>query len=248
MDVIVKASAEAVADFVHEQLLEHIKLSPASVLGLPTGGTPEPIYARLVESYRSGLVSWKDITTFNLDEYIGLGADHPGSYATYMRERLFDHVDGPAEHHHIPNGLAGDPAGEAAEYEGKIAAAGGIDLMLLGLGQNGHIGFNEPGSSFQSRTRAVDLTPSTIAANQRFFGAGELPPRKAISMGIGTILEARRIIVVATGEVKAVAVRRMLGEQKTPDLPASALQDGRNVMVVLDALAASEYRGAPFVP
>lgn len=239
MKIIVKASVDAAADYVHDELVAHLVARPATVLGLPTGGTPIPIYARLVDSFRAGLCSFRQVSTFNLDEYIGLGADHPAAYATYMRHQLFDHVDCPVGQRHIPNGLAADAAAEAAEYDRAIAAAGGLDLLLLGLGQNAHIGFNEPGSDFASRTRPVELTASTIAANARYFAAGQQPPTHAISMGIGTILEARRIIIVATGDAKAEAVRRMVTEAPTTDVPGSALQLADNVTIVLDPAAAA---------
>jgi glucosamine-6-phosphate deaminase len=240
MNIIVRASADDVADHVHDELVAHLSAAPATVLGLPTGGTPVPIYARLVERFQNGRCSFKHASTFNLDEYVGLGADHPASYAAYMRRHLFDHVDCPIEQRHIPNGLAADVVAEAQEYERAIAAAGGLDYVLLGLGQNAHIGFNEPGSDFDSRTRRVELTPSTIAANARYFGEGQQPPVRAISMGIGTILEARRIVVVATGAAKAEAVRRMVKEPPTTAVPGSALQRGRDVTMVLDLAAAAE--------
>jgi len=240
MEVIVKASADAAAEYVHDLMVEQLRAFPASVLGLPTGGTPLPVYARLVESYRAGRVSFKQATTFNLDEYIGLGSEHAASYATYMRHHLFDLVDCPAEQRHIPDGLTLDIAAEAAGYDQAIAAAGGMDFLLLGLGRNAHIGFNEPGSDFASRTRAVDLDPSTIAANAQYFGQGANPPSRALSMGIATILEARRIVVLATGASKAWAVRCMVRDTPTTDVPGSALQLAGNVTVVLDGAAASE--------
>lgn len=210
------------------------------MLGLPTGGTPIPVYARLVESFRAGRCSFKHATTFNLDEYIGLGAEHPASYAAYMRENLFDQVDCPVGQYHIPDGLAEDVEAECAAYENAIAASGGLDLVLLGLGQNAHIGFNEPGADFDARTRAVDLAASTVAANARYFEAGLQPPTRALSMGIGTIVEARKIIVMATGSIKAEAVRRMVIEAPSSDVPASALQLAADVTIVLDPAAAAE--------
>ncbi|WIJ27009.1 glucosamine-6-phosphate deaminase [Devosia sp. RR2S18] len=240
MEVIVRASADAVADYVHDRIVEQLRGVPSSVLGLPTGGTPVPVYARLVESYRTGVISFKQATTFNLDEYIGLGSEHPASYAAYMRHHLFDHVDCPARRRHIPDGLASDVDAEAAAYDRAIANAGGMGLLLLGLGENAHIGFNEPGSDFASRTRPVDLAASTMAANARYFTDGTRPPTRALSMGIGTILEARSIIVMATGPRKAEAVRRMVREAPTNEVPGSALQLSRDVTVVLDHAASSK--------
>lgn len=239
MNTIVLETAEAAAHHVHDLVVAHLQSKPVTVLGLPTGGTPLPVYARLVDSHRSGLTSWMGVTSFNLDEYIGLGAEHPASYAAYMRRELFDHVDCPAAQRHIPNGLAVDPDREAEAYEAKIAAAGGLDLLLLGLGRNGHIGFNEPGSDFASRTRPVELTPSTLAANAAYFSPGETPPTRAISMGIATILQARRIVVMATGASKAEAVKNSVSGSPTPHVPGSALQAGSDVTFVLDRAAAS---------
>jgi len=221
-----------------EPLVEHLQRQPTTVLGLPTGATPLPVYARLVQSHGSGLFSMQSVTTFNLDEYCGLGVEHPASYAAYMNRALFDHVDCPAAQRYIPNGLASDAAREAAAYEAAIAAADGIDFMLLGIGRNGHIGFNEPGADFASRTRLVDLTPSTLTANKPFFADGETPPRQAISMGVGTILEARRIVVLATGASKAEAVRLSLAKPATNTVPGSALHLARDVTFVLDRLSA----------
>jgi glucosamine-6-phosphate deaminase len=239
MKIIVRATADAVADEVHALLMAHLQSQPTTVMGLPTGATPLPIYARLVDSYRAGRVSWKGVTTFNLDEYIGLGEAHPASYAAYMRRELFDHIDCPPAQRHIPNGMAFDADAESSAYEEAIAAAGGLDLMLLGLGRNGHIGFNEPGSDFASRTRPVDLTQSTLLANSTFFNLDEKQPTKAISMGIGTILEARRTIIVATGSTKAESVQRSIRGDPTIEMPGSALQLARDVTFVLDQAASS---------
>ncbi len=240
MKIVVEPSTDHVADFVHDVLVATLNATPAAVLGLPTGGTPIPVYSRLVDSYRSGRCSFRHATTFNLDEYVGLGAAHPASYAAYMREHLFDHVDCPPGQRNIPDGLASDAALECASYEQAIASAGGLDFLLLGLGQNAHIGFNEPGSDFATRTRLVELTASTIAANARYFEPGHHPPTTALSMGIGTIIEARKIIIMATGATKAEAVRRMIVDAPSTDVPASALQMSVDVTVVLDPAAAAK--------
>ncbi|MET3899595.1 glucosamine-6-phosphate deaminase [Devosia sp. UYZn731] len=238
MEIVVRPTAEAAATYAHDLLVEHVRRQPTTVLGLPTGATPLPVYARLVQSHRTALFSMQSVTTFNLDEYYGLGLKHPASYTAYMSRALFDHVDCPASQRHIPNGLAADAQQEAADYEALIAAAGGIDFMLLGIGRNGHIGFNEPGSDFASRTRLVDLTPSTLAANAPFFADGETQPKQAISMGIGTILQARRIVVLATGASKAEAVRQSLEKPAKTAVPASALHLARDVTFVLDQACA----------
>ena len=234
MEVIVRPNAAAAASYVHDLMVEHLVAHPRTVLGLPTGSSPLAVYAQLVESFRQGRISFAGVTTFNLDEYYGLGADHPASYAAYMARALFDHVDCPVDRHHIPDGLAADPIAASAAYEAAIAAAGGIDFMLLGLGCNAHIGFNEPGASFDSRTRLVTLTPSTIAANAPFFGPGQVIPAQAISMGIASIIAARRIVVLATGAAKAAAVHAVLNGPPISDVPGSALQLGGAVTFVLD--------------
>ena len=235
MEVIVRPSAEAAATYVHDLMAAHLAARPRTVLGLPTGTSPLAVYAQLVESYRQGRISFAEVTSFNLDEYHGLGPDHPASYAAYMARALFDHVDCPPGQHHIPHGLAPDPMAESAAYEAAIAAAGGIDFMLVGLGRNAHIGFNEPGSSFDSRTRLVTLAPSTMAANAPFFAPGQAMPSQAISMGIATITAARRIVVLATGAAKAAAVEAVLHGPLEIAVPGSALQQAASVTVVLDA-------------
>lgn len=237
MEVIVLPTADAAVAHAHGLIVQHLKAKPSTVLGLPTGATPVGVYARLVESHQSGAVSWRSVTTFNLDEYWGLGAYHPASYAAYMRRVLFDHVDCPRRRRHIPNGRAIDPVAEAGNYEESIVEAGGIDLMLLGLGRNAHIGFNEPGSSFTSRTRLVDLTPSTLAANKPHFAPDEEPPRQAISMGVATILQSRKIVVLATGKAKAEAVRRSVREKPNVEVPGSALQLAQDVTFIVDEAA-----------
>lgn len=230
-----ESASARVAGFIVEQ----IRRKPASVLGLATGGTPERTYELLVEKVDAGHLSFSQATTFNLDEYVGLRPDHPQSYHAYMRSRLFGATDFDAERTHLPNGTANDLPDAGRQYEALIAEAGGIDLQLLGLGANGHIGFNEPGATEDSRTRVVDLTEETIAANARFFDSPEDVPRRALTMGIATILEAREIVLIATGESKAEAVERALCGPVTPQMPASFLQRHPSVMFALDEAAAS---------
>lgn len=211
---------------------------PDLVLGLPTGSTPVGLYAELVARSRAGAVDLRRVTTFNLDEYRGLGRDHPASYWQFMQEHLFRHVPINPERIHIPRGDAPDPAAECQAYEAAIAAAGGIDLQVLGIGGNGHIGFNEPGAPPDSLTRVVDLTPETVAANARFFPSPGAVPQQALSMGIRTILQARRILLLASGQAKAAALAAALTGPVTPAVPASALQQHRDVTVIMDAAAA----------
>ncbi|WDQ15636.1 glucosamine-6-phosphate deaminase [Rhodopirellula sp. P2] len=219
-------------------IVEQVRRKSASVLGLATGGTPERAYELLVEKVRAGHLSFSDVTTFNLDEYIGLSPEHPQSYHAYMRSRLFDPADFNLEQTHLPDGMAADLEEAGRQYEASIAATGGIDLQLLGLGANGHIGFNEPGATEASRTRVVDLAGETIDANARFFASAEEVPRLALTMGIATILEARAIVLIATGESKAEAVERAVRGPVTSDMPASFLQRHPHVTFVVDEAAA----------
>lgn len=212
---------------------------PEAVLGLATGGTMLDLYRVLIETARRDRISFAGVTTFNLDEYIGLAPDHPASYHRYMRDCLFSRVDLSPEKTHLPRGDAADPETEALRYEAAIAQAGGIDLQLLGLGQNGHIGFNEPSSSLASRTRIKTLTVSTREANARYFDDPDDIPRKALTMGVGTILDSRACLLLATGPDKADAAARMVEGPVSASCPASVLQFHPKVTVVLDEDAAA---------
>ncbi|WFR99565.1 glucosamine-6-phosphate deaminase [Rhizobium tumorigenes] len=240
MKIIIKETAAQASAAVMEILLQQISSRPDSVLGLPTGGTPLAVYARLREEFEKGRGSYGLTTTFNLDEYMGLSSDDPASYARYMRENLFEHVDIDTGRTNIPNGWAFDAEAEAKRYEALIASSGGIDLMLLGLGRNAHIGFNEPGSAHDSRTRRVALTESTLAANAAYFAPGVTQPTHAITMGIGTILECRRIVVLATGFEKAQAVASSVSGVASEAVPGSALSHHPNTTIVLDKAAARD--------
>ncbi len=235
--LIVLDDAAAIARHVAAMFAGLLTDRPNAVLGLATGGTPVPIYQALIARHRAGEISFRDAASFNLDEYVGLPRTHPASFAYFMATTLFDHVDITPSRTHIPDGMATDAEAESARYEAAIAKAGGIDLQLLGIGANGHVGFNEPGSAFASRTRKVTLTASTRAANRRFFAGGEVP-EQALTMGIGTILEARALVLVATGAGKAEAIARMLQAPPSPDCPASALQLHPDATVVCDREAA----------
>ncbi|WP_118136962.1 glucosamine-6-phosphate deaminase [Oceanicella sp. SM1341] len=230
--------AEAVAGEAARLIGDHLAAEPAAVLGLATGRTPLGIYRRLAARHAAGGLSFARATSFNLDEYRGLGPDHPASFAAYMRRELFGRVDLPASRAHVPPGL-GDAAEAAARYEAQIAAAGGIGLQLLGIGRNGHIGFNEPGAPFDSRTREVVLDESTREANAPDFPPGTEVPARALTMGIGTILEARRILLVATGAAKAEALRRAFRAPPDTACPASALTAHPDLTLVCDRAAAA---------
>lgn len=215
-----------------------LRRAPGSVLGLATGGTMEPVYAELVRLSRAGLAPAGQMRSFNLDEYVGLPAEHPQSYRQFMEHHLFGPLAIDAGRSYLPDGMAADPEAEAARYDAAIAEAGGIDLQLLGIGANGHIGFNEPTSSLASRSRVKTLARRTLEDNRRFFGPGEVVPRFAITMGIGTILEAREVLLLATGAGKAQAVAGMVEGPLAAACPASALQLHPRATVICDAAAA----------
>lgn len=212
---------------------------PESVLGFATGSTPLDLYAELVRLNQEGIISFQEATTFNLDEYVGLEREHKESYYNFMHENLFSFLDIDEERVHVPDGMAVDPESEAVWYEDMIDEAGGIDIQLLGIGVNGHIGFNEPSNVFSQATHAVELTESTIEANARFFNDKSEVPRQALTMGIGTIMGAMKIVLVAFGANKAEAVKAMIDGPVDPQCPASILQLHDDVTVLLDQEAAS---------
>lgn len=240
MKILILDTAESAIDRSAGLLLEAVRLKPSCVLGLATGGTMLPLYDQVAQRHQSEGVSFAKVTTFNLDEYVGLPPAHGCSYHQYMREALFDRIDIDVGSTHLPRGDAVDPAAEADAYERRIAVAGGIDLQLLGIGRNGHIGFNEPTSSLASRTRIKTLTEDTRLANQLYFGSLEDTPRFAITMGVGTILASRACLVVAIGSAKASAVADMVEGPITASCPATALQLHPQVTVVLDRAAAAK--------
>ena len=225
-------SSEALSARAAELMFGAIHANPTIVLGLPTGRTPIGMYDRVVQECGHRYTCFREVTTFNLDEYAGITRDDHGSYFTFMKEHLFDHVDLDPASAHLPNGMAPDLDAECRRYEREIAAAGGIDLTFLGLGRNGHIGFNEPGAPFDSRTRVVELTESTRSANASLFDHSVVPTH-AITMGIGTILESRKIVMLVTGSGKEDAVARLRSGQVTEAFPASALWKHPDVTVLV---------------
>lgn len=210
---------------------------PDCVLGLATGSTPVGAYKQLIEWNKQGDLSFAEIRSVNLDEYYGLAPEHDQSYRYFMNTNLFDHVDIHKENTNVPSGLAADPAAECARYEQVVAGLGYADLQLLGLGRNGHIGFNEPCGDFPAATHLVDLTQSTIEANARFFASADDVPKQALTMGVGTIMKARKILVVASGADKADAVWKAFRGPITPEVPASILQLHPDVTLVGDESA-----------
>lgn len=227
--------SEAAADIIAELVAE----KPGCVLGLATGSTPEGLYAELVKRYEEEGLDFSRVATFNLDEYRGLPADHEQSYRYFMQKHLFNHVNVRPENTHVPNGANPDAEAACEAYEASIALAGGVDLQLLGLGHNGHIGFNEPADEFTKETNCVDLTESTIQANSRLFNSIDEVPRQAYTMGIGTIMAAKQILLVVSGEDKAQIVRDVFFGPVTPQVPASILQFHPNAIAVVDEAAFS---------
>ncbi|KZM49517.1 glucosamine-6-phosphate deaminase [Labrenzia sp. OB1] len=240
MKVLIYDDAERAVVSAADQLVAVLDTKPDAVFGLATGGTMLPLYQRLVELHKDGRASFGKAVTFNLDEYIGIAPDHACSYHAYMREVLFRHIDIDPSRTHLPRGDCADSVAEAARYEALIAASGGIDFQLVGIGQNGHIGFNEPTSSLNSLTRIKTLTEDTRRANARYFENPEDIPKYALTMGVGSILATRSCLLLATGVTKARAVAAMVEGPISAACPASALQLHPKATIVLDKDAAAE--------
>ena len=221
-----------------------IHKNPACVLGLATGSTPVGTYQQLIEMNKAGDISFKEVTTVNLDEYKGLSGEHDQSYRYFMNDNLFNHVDIDKDFTFVPNGLAEDAEAECAEYDEIVEALGYADLQLLGIGHNGHIGFNEPDSVFTKATHVVDLTDSTIDANTRFFANRDEVPRQALTMGMGCIMNAARVLLIASGAGKADAVYNTVCGAIDPQCPASILQLHPDVVIVGDEAALSKLVAA----
>lgn len=233
-----KAMSRIAANIISAQII----MKPDCVLGLATGSSPEGTYAQLVEWYKKGDLDFSQVTSVNLDEYKGLSGDNDQSYRYFMNHNLFDSVNIRKECTYVPDGLNEDSDAACREYEEIIARAGGIDLQLLGLGHNGHIGFNEPAEDFPKTTHCVDLTESTIQANKRFFENEADVPRQAYTMGIGTIMNAKKILVVVSGEDKAEILNQVINGPITPKVPASILQLHPDVTIVADEAALSKVK------
>ena len=242
MEIIIQPTPEAATEIAARLVARLLKEKPDAVLGLATGSTPLLLYRSLVEMR----LDWSRVRTFNLDEYLGLAPDHPQSYHHFMWENLFRHVNVRPENVHIPDGLAQDVPGFCADYEARIRAVGGIDLQLLGIGSDGHIGFNEPSSSLASRTRIKTLTQRTRADNARFFASAEEVPSHVITMGIGTIMEARTNLLLAFGDKKAQVVAEAAEGPITAMNPASVLQLHPDARVCLDEAAATQLKRAEY--
>ncbi len=241
MQITTYATAERAAGAAARLVLNRLTDRPDIVIGLPTGSTPVPLYRALVRAYTRGVADFSQATTFNLDEFLGLARGAVGSYRTFMETHLFTQVNLHPRRAHVLDGAAHDWKREVARYEAQIAQAGGLDLVILGIGRNGHLGFNEPGPTLAARTHRVVLKPETRRANAGLFGGRWRDvPREALSMGIGTILSAREVVLIATGGAKSRIVARALHGPVTTRVPASLLQMHPHVTVVLDRDAASQ--------
>ena len=240
MEVIIQPNKEAAAALVARIIAHDLRANLHLVLGLATGATMERVYRQLVSLHKEQHLDFSLCSTFNLDEYVGLFPSDQNSYRHYMDEHLFRHVNIDGRNTHLPNGLAEDLDAECRRYEALIHRFGGIDLQLVGLGKAGHIGFNEPLSALRSRTRVKALTPTTIKQNAPLFGGEDRMPRRAITMGVGTIIEARRCILLATGDTKAAMVAKAVEGPITSMVTASALQLHPRCTVVVDEEAAAE--------
>lgn len=234
MRVIVMDDYEAMSLKAAELMAAQIILKPDSVIGFATGSTPIGLYKHLVEKYKAGELDFSKIKSVNLDEYMGMSKENDQSYRYYMNNNLFNHVNIDLANTYVPNGLAEDGDAECARYDELIRSLGGIDMQLLGIGNNGHIGFNEPAEHFPICSHCVDLTESTIQANTRFFEDPCQVPRQALTMGIGQIMQAQRVIVIASGTVKAEIVRKAFWGPVTPEVPASILQMHPDFTLVID--------------
>ena len=247
VEILIRPTPAHVARLVARIVSDRVRAKPELVLGCATGRTMEAVYDEIVAVHDAGHVDLARVRTFNLDEYVGLSPEDPRSYHHYMRERLFDRVGLSLERTRLPNGVAPDLAAEARAYERAIADAGGIDLQLLGLGATGHIGFNEPLSALMSRTREKALTPTTRAQNAEMFGGDPASvPARALTMGVGTILEAREVLLVATGAAKAAILARATEGPITARISATALQLHPSCKVIVDEDAASALEGSAY--
>ncbi len=242
MEVIIKENDEEMSKEAAQIIRDAIHLKPNLVLGLATGSTPIGTYKELIRMHKAGELDFSKVVTFNLDEYVGLPPTHDQSYHHFMHEKLFNHINISPANVHVPSGVARDFGSYCQWYEDEIAKAGGVDVQVLGIGSDGHIGFNEPGSSLACRTSIVTLTEETIRDNSRFFESMEDVPRFAITMGVGTIMEAGLCLLLANGEKKADPVAALVEGPITSQVTASALQMHPNATVIIDEAAASKLK------
>lgn len=239
MNILIFENEEQIGIAAGNYMCGQVLQKPDSVLGLATGSTPLKPYSQMISLYNKGIVDFSKVTTFNLDEYVNLDVNDKNSYHSFMHENLFDHINIPEERIHFLNGNADDLDKECEEYEKRIKAAGGIDIQLLGIGSNGHIAFNEPSDCFQRWSHVVELKESTVKDNSRFFQSIDEVPTKAVTMGIGSIMQSKKILIIAIGENKAKAIKQLINGNVTPMCPASVLQFHTDVTLMLDRGAAS---------
>ena len=239
MDIRIFNNTEEIAQATSEIIINKVKSTPDAILGLATGASPVATYKKLIAAYNNGEVSFKDVKTFNLDEYCSIPATDKNSYYTFMHENLFNFIDVKEENVHVPDGNPENAEEYCASYDASIKEAGGIDIQVLGIGRNGHIGFNEPADEFTAGTYKVQLTESTIEANKIYFESENDVPREAITMGVQSIINAKEIILIAEGDAKAQAIHDMIKGEVSPSCPASILQKHNNVHIFIDKAAAA---------
>lgn len=240
MEVIVKENYDEMSKLAAKMVADLVRKKPNCILGLATGSTPVGTYKELIRMHKEEGLDFSQVKSFNLDEYVGLPAEHDQSYHYFMRDNLFDHINIKLENTHVPDGTASDVQAHCKWYDEEIKKAGGIDLQILGIGGNGHIAFNEPGSPLDSRTRTQVLDEGTISDNARFFQSIDDVPKSAVTMGIGTIIEARQIILLANKANKADAVKKTVEGPVTEEVPASVLQKHPNATIIVDKDAGSK--------
>jgi glucosamine-6-phosphate deaminase len=237
MKLIEAKNYEHMCELAANYISEKVRENPKITLGLATGGTPLGTYEKLIEDFKHGKASYKQVVSFNLDEYIGLTGQDPNSYRYYMNENFFNHIDISLEKTFVPNGATEDLEQECQDYESNIAEKGGVDLQLLGIGSNGHIGFNEPGASFQSYTHVVELAESTIEANSIYFEDKEDVPKKAVTMGIASIMRSKEILLLVSGDHKHEALAKLVNGEVSEQFPASILKHHPFVTIIADEAA-----------
>lgn len=234
MKLIKVKDYDTLSDKATEMVLQTIRENEQPILGLATGSTPMKLYENLIHLYKNGDISFQNVLTYNLDEYVGLPPDHIGSYHYFMHEKLFDHIDIPLEQVYLPNGASNDPEAVCDDLEASLKKTGTIDLQVLGIGMNGHIGFNEPGTPFHSRSHVIKLEESTRQVNSRFFDKLADVPTHAITMGLATIMEAKEIVLLVQGEKKADILREVVYGEVTEDVPGSVLKLHPNATIITD--------------
>lgn len=239
-NIVQVANNEEAGKVAAEIFINLVKIKPDAVLGLATGSSPVNMYKVMIKDYQEHGTNYANVRSFNLDEYIGLPSEHDQSYATFMRKNLFDHINIQLKNTRIPNGMAIDPKVECEEYEKTIESAGGVDLQILGIGSNGHIAFNEPGTPFSSPTHIVDLAEQTRLDNARFFKSINEVPTQAITSGISTIMKSKQIVLIATGSKKANALKALLEGTFTEEVPATVLGNHPNLTIIADGAALSK--------